>query len=188
MEINKRYGKLVVVGFAGRKGGAYYHVVCDCGCRKVVRLDHLRNGRVVSCGCNKKRKRGIAYNAKAPGYAYSKQLWHRTKRRAINNHLEFDLDLEEHTKIIKNNCAYCNIEPQSHYYLKIKVNGQFPHLGIDRLDSAKGYTKDNVVPCCFVCNRAKGTMPVTEFKKYLFRIADIYKNISNNIIDNKQEE
>lgn len=29
-------------------------------------------------------------------------------------------------------------------------------IGLDRLDSDRGYVLDNVVPCCGTCNMAKG--------------------------------
>ena len=42
--------------------------------------------------------------------------------------------------------------------------------GIDRIDSSKGYTVENSVPCCKYCNTAKNTMSVDEFLKWIGRV------------------
>lgn len=36
-----------------RDGHAYWPVICDCGTRKWVRGSKLREGRIVSCGCQR---------------------------------------------------------------------------------------------------------------------------------------
>lgn len=48
------FGRLTVLDDGVRlvgKGGKYYFCVCDCGTKKLVRGDHLKLGRVKSCGC-----------------------------------------------------------------------------------------------------------------------------------------
>jgi len=53
-------------------------------------------------------------------------------------HLNCDLDamwLIEN--ILKKKCFYC---------------GTDEFIGCDRIDNAKGHTKENVIPCCYVCN------------------------------------
>jgi hypothetical protein len=42
---------------------------------------------------------------------------------------------------------------------------------VDRLDSSCGYTLDNVVTCCTICNVAKSAMTVEEFKQWVLRVA-----------------
>jgi hypothetical protein len=49
-------------------------------------------------------------------------------------------------------------------------NGTFTRNGIDRKDNSKGYTIDNVVSCCFICNKGKWTQSVGEFKTWLTRV------------------
>jgi len=39
--------------------------------------------------------------------------------------------------------------------------------GLDRVDSLKSYTLDNVVPCCTQCNLAKLDYSLDEFKKWV---------------------
>jgi hypothetical protein len=49
MELNTRFHRLTVVRSAERKG--YWTCLCDCGATKDVRSDHLKLGKVLSCGC-----------------------------------------------------------------------------------------------------------------------------------------
>ena len=41
--------------------------------------------------------------------------------------------------------------------------GGVKSMGLDRVDNARGYTMDNVVPVCTVCNLMKKDMPPEEF-------------------------
>ena len=38
-------------------------------------------------------------------------------------------------------------------------------IGCDRIDNSLPHTQDNVVPCCFECNRKRGLKSYEEFKK-----------------------
>ena len=52
--IGKRFGKLTVVEYYGKKGNRnkkHYLCQCDCGNTKVVSVDNLRSGHTQSCGC-----------------------------------------------------------------------------------------------------------------------------------------
>lgn len=44
----QKFGRLTVIRKAD---GSKWHCVCDCGKEKDVRSDHLKEGRVKSCGC-----------------------------------------------------------------------------------------------------------------------------------------
>jgi hypothetical protein len=51
----ERYGKLVVVEQAGRKGDQRaWRCACDCGTEKVIVAGNLRSGDTVSCGCHRR--------------------------------------------------------------------------------------------------------------------------------------
>jgi len=45
-------------------------------------------------------------------------------------------------------CSYCHTYPSS---------------GLDRMDSDKGYTLSNTVPCCALCNFTKGDLMLSDF-------------------------
>jgi len=44
--------------------------------------------------------------------------------------------------------------------------------GLDRVNNGEGYNLGNVVPCCKVCNRMKGTMDSDEFLSQIRRISN----------------
>lgn len=59
--------------------------------------------------------------------------------------------------VLMNTCEYCGFHQE----------GVF--LGIDRVDSRKGYTVENCLPCCWRCNTAKGSRdPVTFIGQALY--------------------
>ena len=68
--------------------------------------------------------------------------------------------------LTKENCHYCGAEPSA---AGKRTTGNrtsnYTYNGLDRKDNKKGYEKDNVVPCCGICNHAKHTMNYEDFLK-----------------------
>ena len=44
------------------------------------------------------------------------------------------------------------------------------YSGLDRINNEVGYTRQNVVPCCIICNRAKNSMPFKDFIDWINRL------------------
>jgi hypothetical protein len=88
-------------------------------------------------------------------------------------------DFETFYRLSQLPCHYCGRNPfriynigncrEGSYYTtdEQKENGNFVYNGIDRIDSTKSHTSDNLVPCCWVCNRAKANKPVEEFLEWI---------------------
>lgn len=53
---------------------------------------------------------------------------------------------------MKMDCHYCGYPVSGRSNLTSTTN---TGAGLDRKDPSKGYVKKNVVPSCFMCNRAK---------------------------------
>lgn len=94
------------------------------------------------------------------------------KNNAKQRNIEWDLSEEEFKNIITQSCIYCgeapNITKTSSYrdkYEKI--------TGIDRVDTAKGYFKENCVPCCKMCNIMKNKFSKEDF---INKVKSIYYN------------
>jgi hypothetical protein len=45
-------------------------------------------------------------------------------------------------------------------------------VGIDRIDNSAGYTADNTIPCCYICNRAKDTMTREDYMAHCRKVAN----------------
>lgn len=178
----QKFGKLTVVGFShyelkngvqkGRK--LIWDCFCECGNTKKVENSNLIAGNVTSCGCSKAArlkklhegniKEDIAFNYVLHDYQYA------AKKRKH----EFLLTEEQFRHLTQQNCFYCGVEPKQ---IKNK-NGNhvfkrssFVYNGIDRKDNHRGYTVENCVPCCRICNVAKGQMTIGEFLAWVAKTA-----------------
>lgn len=81
--------------------------------------------------------------------------------------LKHELTLEQFARLVAGPCLYCGEPPSER-----RVSGYYRVLahGLDRIDNTKGYTEDNVEPCCWRCNRWKHTMTVEEFIAHVRKI------------------
>lgn len=55
-----KYGRLTVLGDVGKRtknGKLLWHCLCECGRVTFVQGDHLKNGRIRSCGCLNEEKK-----------------------------------------------------------------------------------------------------------------------------------
>ncbi|MFH2018621.1 MAG: hypothetical protein ABII98_01375, partial [bacterium] len=148
--IGKRFGKLLIIKRMGvsKDRSLIWEARCDCGNVIKIASKYLLSGGTKSCGCLRKIEKGEAnFNKLYSGY----------KNSAQKRGLAFLLSKDEFRKIIGENCSYCGIEPKQKLNRRFS-NGEYLFNGIDRRDNLLGYTKKNSLPCCFVCNRAKGDM------------------------------
>lgn len=86
------------------------------------------------------------------------------RQRCLKNNREFDLTKDFILDLYdKQNgkCYYTNLE-----LLPYNDHSNHQCISIDRIDSNKGYTKGNVVLCCWIINRIKLNLSVEEFIKY----------------------
>ncbi len=73
--------------------------------------------------------------------------------------------------MLLSNCSYCGAAPFSGRRPSAeRFNGNQHHGGIDRIDSAKGYTPENSVPCCKYCNIMKSALSYDEFMQQIIKI------------------
>ena len=188
--INMRYGRLLVVKNVGKDKRKKYLWLCkcDCGNEKIVVGDNLSSGKSKSCGCLKAEflaKKGNQYGLfKDREVALLKVQYHHLKKR--NKKMGFGdidiIDFETFSKLSKSHCEYCGLEHSKEISDRLSESKKKKLLsdhilkcnGIDRVDSKKGYSKDNSVACCKHCNFAKNSMTKQEFFIWIKRV---YENI-----------
>jgi hypothetical protein len=172
--VGKRFGKLVVLAYSGAasRGRTKWECKCDCGNIKIIMADSLSGNKTVSCGCYRK------YHRMNPiGVATFNLIFGRYRKDAEDRGYEFSLSEDEFKHLIFSNCAYCG-KPPSNLQKNKRNTGDIIYNGIDRVDSSKGYTLDNVVACCKICNRSKRDYTVQEFKDWLKQCC-IHLNLMN---------
>jgi hypothetical protein len=97
-------------------------------------------------------------------YSKNKNRMHEWQKKNINAKLSaskdqahkrcliWDLTDDQAKDMMTSECTYCGF-----------LNLDLITNGIDRLDSSKGYTPENCVPCCKDCNYLKGTYDPVSF-------------------------
>jgi len=96
------------------------------------------------------------------GYASSfKRLYRDYKRRATEDGQEFTLTEDDFYEMTSQPCFYCAAPPSPRVSKKGK--NLYAYNGLDRTDCSKGYTLDNIRPCCWKHNRLKGMLSPVEF-------------------------
>ena len=76
----------------------------------------------------------------------------------------FELDFELFENIISNKCYYCGEDG----------------YGIDRIDSDKGYSVDNCVSCCTLCNSIKSNHNIDIWIEQIHKISNNMRNKNEN--------
>lgn len=149
---------------------------CDCGKTRRVKTNNLIKGFVKSCGCQKDILRAKK-QTKPPKIVAVNTIWHRYKKNAYYREIDFPLSKDDVKSYMFSNCHYCGSLPTNTLVMK-NITGDRGVLynGIDRIDSNLGYSKDNCVPCCKLCNMAKNDTPLDEFLAWARTLVD-YQNL-----------
>lgn len=144
--VGERFGRLVVIGMKSSSGKRLYmDVRCDCGTSKAIRRDHLRAGKINSCGClqrestgNRRRTHGRSGTHLA--WVYS-NIIQRCTNRARHDFARYG---GKGIGVCDEWLGDGGLERFATWALS---NGYENGLQIDRKDNSLGYSQDN---CHFV--------------------------------------
>lgn len=179
--LGQRFGRLTILFLdkSVKKGQDNYrkHYICKCGCGNIVsvRPDSLKNGHTKSCGCYCTDQRLKAIR-KAKGVAAFNALYAQYKAQAKRRNLEWAISKRYFKYLTKQNCWYCGSTPTNIHTTQSKINtGNYIYTGVDRINNNKGYIKNNIVPCCKICNRGKRAMKQKDFLNWIENLVNNYK-------------
>jgi hypothetical protein len=177
IEIGRRIGNLTVVEkldvlSSTKQPRPLYKCLCDCGNYTIVssgKLSPRNSGFTRSCGCARSAV-GRHKRISTAREATARQVW-----RPYRDGCPFEKFME----LSQLNCEYCGIAP----YRKAnwidpdcseewKSQGDFIYNGLDRIDSSKDHSIDNIVPCCATCNTMKMALGRDEFLLHIKKIYD----------------
>lgn len=160
----KIIGDFEVLEFSGvnAKSHNLWKVKCLlCGKIHIRARMEWENFSVCECVSTRKAKEETAIKSLYNGYI----------RQANDRGIKFEISVDDFKIITKKRCQYCGIEPSNICKRKRSV---YVYNGLDRIDSEKNYTLDNVVPCCSQCNTIKWDMSYHDF---INKIKTIYNHL-----------
>ena len=157
---------------------------CVCGNTTYSPAYCVTGGNTTSCGCYHKEL------VSRIGKTLHKRKYHpriTTARYIWQGNCYKDCSFETFLKLSQEPCYYCGTLPKqtrnagnkkgwnaSPYQLQ---DGYFTYNGLDRIDSNKGHTDDNVVPCCINCNQAKMDLSLEAFLLHVERMYEGTKQL-----------
>jgi hypothetical protein len=168
------FGRLTITGNreVRNRRNSYYECICTCGSIKWIQRSNLKTGNTQSCGCFRlQQTRARARKHKSPP-PVNEAIQH-YKYGARKRGLAWLLTQEQAASILSSNCTYCGAKPSRVVYSKYGDSSVVS--GIDRADNSKGYTVENCVSCCSICNNSKSDLSMEEWKKWLRQITNHQK-------------
>jgi hypothetical protein len=151
----QKFGELTVVCEEGKNkhGQRLWKCVCSCGQNKIVNTGDLRAGHNKSCGCLIK---GVNKNSKHPNHArgnkspywkghgeISLYQWRHIKDSATSRNIEFLITIEDAWDLFIKQDKKCKLSGLP-ITLREKSKDYNASASLDRIDSSKGYTKENI--------------------------------------------
>jgi hypothetical protein len=148
--------------------------------RKIVRyrdLSRIDGRSIKSCGHNK-----IHSAPEEPRLSTARMVYR-------DSYSDGNLSFDNFLKLSQLPCHYCGTNPSnmSNVFNKTygcsefaSLHGNFIYNGLDRKTSDGKHDLENVIPCCLLCNRAKGKMSYSKFiwmitRIFHHRVEEIYK-------------
>lgn len=165
----------------------------SCGCERVDKCNETKdkkirirdnNGDITHKKCfrcgrmlpisnfykNKHSFDGYVGECRQCGFESKEERYNIYKKNAKKRNIEFYLSKKEFYDTTSKPCNYCG------GYSKADLNGNL-YNGIDRIDSDKDYTIDNIVPCCDVCNKMKLDYSIDFFLNHINKVINHMKEV-----------
>lgn len=173
--LEKQFGRLTVLersinpGTRKNDTAAYWKCLCKCGEICIIRGYSLTSGKTQSCGCLKKEAPHLPFLKESqPKYSMEESA-----ARVVWQSRYKEISFDNFFQLAKQNCFYCDALPSLIKLARQKNNEQpFIYNTLDRIDSNKNHTIDNVVPACLICNRAKLNRSLQDFYQYIRNLID----------------
>lgn len=177
----KRFDKLVVIEpYEYRPGGWMWKCKCDCGNETIAYGSKLLHKKKKSCGCGVCGKNNYAWNG------YGEMLgtvWHRVFTHAKSRKLKVEITNKDVWELFLKQDRKCALSGILLYFAKTtqELREKKQTASLDRIDSSKDYTKDNIQWIHKDLNSMKWDWNQDEFVKW----CNLVSNYQNEKKDTK---
>lgn len=166
----KLFGKLTYVRDEYvHKEHVYCRWKCACENEIIARKNNVLYGTTTSCGCS--RKRGNSKLWKGVGEV-SKTFWYRLIAGAKKRKIEVSVTMDDAWKIFQQQNRRCAITGELLYFAEAGNNEVGGTASLDRIDSTKGYTPDNIQWVHKEVNMMKRDLPLPTFFTWCKKVVD----------------
>lgn len=175
--VGQKFGRLTFISATDERGsndGILWELECICGNIIKATASHIKLGYTKSCGCLRWEHMTIHMSEISkktrkhhPKITSASRVW----GTCYSDGCDFDTFL----KLSQLPCHYCGTPPSNMWNAYSEKNnssytssyqkdeGDFIYNGLDRVDSYKNHSPDNVVPCCWPCNMMKNDYTQEQF-------------------------
>lgn len=167
---NQRFGKLIALEpiSIGKAGCIEWKCRCDCGNIVNVSISYLNCGDTKSCGClnQENRKRKCSEHPNWKGYEeISLSYWNNMIKTGLKRGFGTSISIEEAWELFlqqNRKCALTGL-PLTFANEYGSNNSRYRTASLDRIDSSKGYDKENVQWVHKRVNKMKWDLDQKEF-------------------------
>jgi hypothetical protein len=185
---NQRFGKLIALEAVERseleiKKGTHlkWKCLCDCGNIKHISTYELRKGVTKSCGCYKSE---FCSTGNWKGFEkISSTYFSSIKRGALNRGLEFSITIEEIWNLYIKQNKLCCLSGEEIVFYERKSNRNTQTASLDRIDSNKGYTINNIQWVHKNINMMKQELSDSKFLEWCDKVSNFNRRLFNEIDD-----
>lgn len=162
------------------KGRYVYEIKCNyCGYIYESTIENFRDVRRSGKACIKcSNIQNKEYFPQKMSDSQAGIIYSNYKSKSKLKGWEFELTKEQFKILIFSNCHYCGQEPDKIRLDRVKNKREMDSAslsnGVDRIDSFKGYTESNCLPCCEDCNKAKRNL---EYSQFLELVRSIHNHL-----------
>ena len=176
---DQKFEKLKVIDFAYIKDSqSYWECLCECGNKKIICGKILKRG-LKSCGClrNLPSRTWKGYEDISGAY------WYSIKDGAKKRNIFFNLSIEDAWNLFEKQQRKCSISGVDLKFVrKYSTKDRYEQTAsLDRINSDKDYTLDNIHWVHKIINQMKWDMNLLEFKNWCYMIAENNKKITGII-------
>ncbi len=174
--LGKKFNKLTILSLVeGDKRKYYCKCICDCGKESIKRVDAIKSGTIISCGCaivDKGRFMIGPNNHSFTGIGTLGSVkFEEIKRNAKRRKIEFNVTKEYLWKCFEEQKSKCALTGEELFFGRQKVYSE-TNASLDRIDSSKGYIEGNVQWVHKDINLMKRSFDEKYFKEMCKRVTE----------------